>query len=268
MSLFCLPINKNKINNKINNTIDKIKQKLGIKYHRLSNSKDEEIDNSELDNLHNFDNLDNSDSNSDCDIHNEPLQIIQTQKKIDIPPNLTENEKRKRKILLNKVFLLFENNNFELDVYSIKKLSSDKYILLRYFEMQDPYYVCYNEQKEKLKIECLKNIETMDAYELNLKKEIYTIIRKYFVNFESLYGSNTLIHTALCGICMKHINICEYQCYTCNKTFFKKCDNETHNNTNEMLPLKKRFSNDFITHIYTCLLNNDYVINDLYEYIK
>lgn len=231
MKLFCLPIN---------NAINKIKTKFRRKYLPLNTESEMEIIN-----------------NSDYDFHNEPLEIIEI-------PKIISN--KKRKILLNKTFLLFENNNFELDVHSIKKISSDTYFHLRYIEMQDPYYKYYKEQKEKLCLENLQNLEEISEYELNSKKEIYYIINKYFINFETLYGSNTLIHTALCSICMKHINISEYQCYTCNKAFFDKCDNETHDKTNESLPLKKRFSNDFIIHIRICLLNNNYVINELYDY--
>lgn len=253
MKLFCFPINKDKINN----TINKIKKKLGVKYFHLNKDNYSDSDN-EMDIIH-----DNGDSyrDSESDIHNEPLETN------NIHNILTNNEKRKRKILLNKIFLLFENNNFELDIHSIKKINSDSYFLLRYIEMQDPYYKFYREQKEKLCSDYLKNLEEInsDEYELNSKKEIYDIINKYFINFETLYGSNTFIHTALCGVCMKHINISEYQCYTCNKAFFDKCDNETHDKTNENLPLKKRFSNDFIIHIRICLLNNNYIINELYD---
>jgi hypothetical protein len=252
MSLLCLPINKEKISN----TINKIKQKLGIKYFRL-NKDDDMKEMKEMKEI----NLNTDNNDSDDDIYNEPLEIKEI-----IPNNLTDNEIKKKKILLNKIFLLFENNNFELDIKSVKKINSDAYFMLKYIEMQDPYYKCYHVQKEKLFLNYKKNLENIDEYEMNSKKEIYHITNKYFVNFETLYGSNTLIHTGLCGICMKNIYISEYQCYSCNKVFFDKCDNETHNKTNESLPLKKRFSNDFINHIRICLLNNNYVINELYDY--
>lgn len=144
--------------------------------------------------------------------------------------------------------------------------------------MKDPYYECYQNTEDSLIKEYIDNDKSLYTYEKQNRKDINHILSKYYIIFDHLNssdpykvyfgepGSKTFKRTALCGICMDHIQIYEYQCYDCGNVFFDQCENELHKKMNNELPLKQRYSNDFINHIKYCILKNNYVINELYNH--
>lgn len=276
------------------NFLSKVKKKFRRRYSRLradhptgennNDNYDSEFD-QELEDIH------PSGQNMD-DFHNEPIvQCVDDnrQKIMDTRGNLPEQnihhhpllyeEAIKRKSLLNKVYLLFENNRFVLDTYSIKKLQQDQYILHRCVKVRDPYFECYQNTEDSLIKEYMDNNKSMYPYEKRNKKDINYILSKYYIIFDHLNISNpqevklgppeskSFKRTALCGMCMDHIQIYEYQCYGCGNTFFDQCEHLSHQKMNDELPLKQRFSNDFINHIKCCTLKCNYIINELYEYL-
>jgi hypothetical protein len=244
----------------------KIKKKLGIKYIKLE-SLDEQYDcDCELNNINLYQNMHNDD-----EYHNEPIINYNKnnieEKKIN---NLSHEDYIKRKTLLNKIHLMFENNPFIIDIYSKNKRDND--ILYKYLKTQSPYYLDYKNIENNI-IEKYINIDSCKKdYEKKNIDDIKYILNHYYIIFDeldskSLLGNNdskSFKRNAICSVCMDNIQIYEYECYMCGNIFFDKCNIISHKKINCELPLKQRYSKNFIDHIKYCTLQSSHIINEIY----
>jgi hypothetical protein len=192
---------------------------------------------------------------------NEP--IIKVEK-------LTQNQIIKKKVVIDNLMIIFNDNNWYFDILSYEKLQSQKYLFFVYSEKMRQYYddenynIEHEELFDKQRGKIINEKNNYALHESRTKNYIEKIIKKCFIYFERPYGTNNMIRTGLCGECMKKIYIDENLCYMCNSIFFEKCDNNHHEYSNINLPLKKRYSQDLIIHVYNCILNNKYFIDELY----
>lgn len=241
-------------------------RKRTIKYSRLSDDTiEEDTEMDILENLHNepiIESVDNHDvyykNDSEC---NHFIQF------------LTYDECVKKKVLINYIVSAFDNK-FMWDLFSINKLKRDEYIIYNNI-ISSSHHNLFNKNYEE---EFKKEYDTYYEYEKTNIENIYYVLKHYYILFDHLKKTQndivmnneitkTFNQTALCGFCMEHIQIYEYKCNTCDNIFFTECENKFHQNNNKFLPLKKRFSKDFLNHIVCCTLNQKFAINDLYSSI-
>jgi hypothetical protein len=233
------------------------------------------------------DNDDNVGNNSDdLELQNQPHETIKEQinlennnkENVNININLnhssTNNEEnkniyglsnddiKKRKILLNKIYLLFENNKFILDTKRANIYEYD--IFHKISRVKNNTDKIYEENINILKLYHDEHICNLTKYDTKSNKEVNFILTNYFINCGAMYPES--IHK--CKKCSEEIYIYENLCYTCSKIYFEKCEDIEHYAKNSTLPPMKKYSGDFIVHIQKCLLNSKEIINEIYDFMN
>jgi hypothetical protein len=236
------------------NLLSKIKKKIKIKrkYSELQNDIDSDEELSVHTNISINKIIEQKDLN---EFINEPITMI---KKISLEQEI------KKKVIIDKLIVIFEKNDWYLDTISYKKIKSDEFAFLRCVDNLHEYEQAFEKQRNDLINNNEKDVLSISLHESRCKNNIEKIIKKCFIYFETPYGASNMIRTGLCNECMKKVYIDENLCHVCGNVFFEKCCNNCHEFMNKNLPLKKRYSQDFMYHIFNCILNNEYYINDLY----
>jgi hypothetical protein len=230
-------------------------------------------------------NDENNIGNDDIELQNEPHEMIheiineqiklennnkinlnnvieETNKTLNNISELNDDDNRKRRILLNKIYLLFENNKFILDTKRTNIYEND--IFHKLSRIQNSTDKIYDENINILKKHYDEHTTNLSKYDSKSNKEINFILQKYFLNFGSMYPEDNY----KCKKCRDDIYVYEKLCYTCNKIYFEKCDNIEHSAKNSILPPMKKYSNDFIVHIQKCLLESSDIINEMYDFLN